>query len=380
MRLDRHIFTLFLALLFLVSGCAGTKSSSVKDQAAPTAAQWLRSQEDYQRFGLSPQIEPWEDGCRSAGLANSFEWWYFDALLDDGTVVVAWVGHHWPPGSSGWLFSLEITPADGQTFLKYIHVDQPDHLAQDKTEVRIGNNRFEGNLDIYRIVVDPESMDGFGLDLTLTRRVPSYRPATGHFGLPDKYFAWLVAVPEGSVQGTLTTNNHGRQVSGTGYHDHNWGNTAPNHLLSNWWWGRASVGIYTVVMAELRARPELGSGKHPLMLVTSPQGEVVQALGPTELELIEDTAQAHPDPGNRQPIAAGVTLNIRDQPITAHFGLTDKILTSIDILDTVSFFKRIAGRLIGATPWYTRVHSPVELTIGDRAEQGQGTLEFMDFE
>lgn len=380
MTFHRHIMALSLALLVLNSGCAGIGSNTAGDRTAPSSAEWLRSQDDFKRLGLGPEVELWEDGYRSAELADSFEWWYFDALLDDGTVVVAWVGHHWPPDNPGWVFSLDITPPDGPTVLKYIQFDQPDFVGREKAEVRIGRHRFEGNLESYRIVVDPESMDGFGLDLTLTRRVPSYRPATGHFGSADRYFAWLVAVPEGAVTGSLTMSNKTRQVVGSGYHDHNWGNISPNDLMANWWWGRAAVGPYTVVIAELRARPELGGSEHPLMLVTSPQGQVVNVLGQAELDLVEDAARPHPDPKHGQPIAAGVTVKAHNQAVQAHFGLTDKVLTSVDILETVSFFKRIAGRLVGASPWYTRVDSPVELTIDGRTVPGQGTLEFMDFE
>jgi hypothetical protein len=98
------------------------------------------------------------------------------------------------------------------------------------------------------------------------------------------------------------------------------------------------------------------------------------------LDLKEDAPKPHPDPKHGRPIAAGVTVMAHNQPVKAYFGLTDKILTSVDILDTVPFFKRIAGRLVGASPWYTRVESPVELTIQGRTEHGHGTLEFMDFE
>ena len=34
-------------------------------------------------------------------------------------------------------------------------------------------------------------------------------------------------VPEGAVTGTLTADGETRQVTGSGYHDHNWGNVSP---------------------------------------------------------------------------------------------------------------------------------------------------------
>ena len=47
------------------------------------------SDADYQRLGLSQDtIAPWEDGARTDGGRGTFEWWYFDAHLDDGAALV----------------------------------------------------------------------------------------------------------------------------------------------------------------------------------------------------------------------------------------------------------------------------------------------------
>src|SRR5271170_5917739 len=47
------------------------------------------SDADYQRLGLSRDtVAPWEDGARTDGGRGSFEWWYFDAHLDDGAALV----------------------------------------------------------------------------------------------------------------------------------------------------------------------------------------------------------------------------------------------------------------------------------------------------
>src|ERR1700685_4784309 len=47
------------------------------------------SDADYERLGLCPgTIAPWEDGARTDGGRGSFEWWYFDAHLDDGAALV----------------------------------------------------------------------------------------------------------------------------------------------------------------------------------------------------------------------------------------------------------------------------------------------------
>ena len=45
--------------------------------------------EDYERFGIRPEeIQPWEDGRRTDGFPGDYEWWYFDANLEDGAKLV----------------------------------------------------------------------------------------------------------------------------------------------------------------------------------------------------------------------------------------------------------------------------------------------------
>lgn len=60
--------------------------------------------EDYARLGLKRGvIEPWEDGMRTSGGRGSFEWWYFDSHLDDGTSLVITFANqvHVPPQRTG---------------------------------------------------------------------------------------------------------------------------------------------------------------------------------------------------------------------------------------------------------------------------------------
>src|SRR2546423_3288344 len=45
--------------------------------------------EDYTRLGIDPSpIAAHEDGMRTDGGKGSYEWWYFDAHLDDGSTLV----------------------------------------------------------------------------------------------------------------------------------------------------------------------------------------------------------------------------------------------------------------------------------------------------
>src|SRR5262245_34315101 len=76
----------------------------------------------YERLGLTNgEIHDWEDGLRTAAADGTFEWWYFDAHLDDGSTITVEF-HTKPPYVSPKaplmpfvLFTLTATTAHGQT-------------------------------------------------------------------------------------------------------------------------------------------------------------------------------------------------------------------------------------------------------------------------
>ena len=82
-------------------------------------------------------------------------------------------------------------------------------------------------------------------------KISPYRPQDGIINAGEDYFAWLAAVPNGDVSGTLTYANTNSVISGSGYHDHNWGNIELQKLFDNWLWFRGTVGQYTIIGYEL---------------------------------------------------------------------------------------------------------------------------------
>lgn len=358
----------FLFLILLLPSCARPP------------LRWLSDPGDYAWSGLRAEVEPWEDGARTLSMKDSFEWWYLDAQLEDGTTLVLWMGHDWPPATKGWHVSLEITAPGVAPFKRLLPIKGPISVGSERAQVQLGPHSFVGDLNSYRIVVDPDSMGGAGVDLTLTRRVPSYRPGTGYFGTRQDYFAWLAAVPEGLITGTVTLAGTQRTVRGSGYHDHNWGSVSPGQLLSKWWWGRGQAGDYTIIMASLHPQSRYGGGTFPLMLVTSPKGVVSSLYGSDVLCVKEDALVPHPDPKHADPIAGGLTLQGLTQPVRAHFTMSGKLLTSIDVQTLFSPWERILSQLAQIAPWYTRVHTDVSLNLGQEVSTGRGVLEHMEWE
>jgi hypothetical protein len=332
---------------------------------------------DFTTLGLGQTIAVREDGRRTQASADTFEWWYFDGLLDDGTVVVVWFGDNWFYGSHKRAVSVELTTPGKPTRRIMRTFDAPGSFATDSADIKIGPHEFKGDLETYAIHVDPAETGGVGCDLTLRRRVASYRPATGYIEAGKQYFAWLVAVPEGAVTGTLTADGVTRQVTGSGYHDHNWGNVSPAKLFDNWWWGRGRSGEHTIIASVIHGKPAVGGTTVPLFFVGDARHVEVDAFG-SDVTTAEGEPARHPDPKHERPIASGVSFATANGS-RAEFRISDHVLTSANLLDRAPIALRAAATAIGMKPWYTRFESPISLSLpGESTTEGRGTLEYFE--
>jgi hypothetical protein len=333
--------------------------------------------DDFKNLGIGKEIEVREDGRRTPISSDYFEWWYFDGLLDDGTVVVVWFGDNWLYGSHKRAVNIELTPPGKLTRRIVRTFDDPGAFARDQANIQIGPHSFKGNLQTYAIHVDATEASGVGCDLALRRRVASYRPATGYIKADDKFFAWLVAVPEGAVTGTLTADGVTRQVKGSGYHDHNWGNVSPADLFDNWWWGRGRSGDHTIIASDIHGKAAVGGTQIPLFFVADDHRVQVNAYG-SDVSAVESSPVPHPDPKHERPIDAAVSFATADGS-QAEFRISDRLLTSSSLLSDQSFIKRTVAAIMSIKPWYTRFVSPITLKLpGQSPHEGEGTLEYFE--
>ncbi len=211
---------------------------------------------DYEKYALKPGNIPetWEDGIRTGGVKGTYEWWYFDAHLEDGTaIVIVFYTKPFTEIRKGLIpfISINIDRADG-TSIKKAHYGKIDEFfASDKTcDVKIGKNYFKGNLKNYEIHFEDEELS---IDAKIKRTTESWRPKTGHFiyGNSGKEFAWLVPVPQGKTEITYTYKGKTYSSAGSCYHDHNFGNANMADVINHWYWSRAELGPYNIIAAEL---------------------------------------------------------------------------------------------------------------------------------
>jgi hypothetical protein len=172
--------------------------------ATPLAGR-AASDGDYQRLGLARgTVAPREDGARTDGGRGSFEWWYFDAHLDDGAALVVMFmtkDFTQPQKPLSPIVRINLDLPDGRSLQKEQRFPAGSYsAATGHADVRIAGNRFEGDLHRYRITA---TIDEVSVDVTLTGQVPPWRPGTGYlyFGADQsREFAWLPSVPQGTVE------------------------------------------------------------------------------------------------------------------------------------------------------------------------------------
>ncbi|MEN6313623.1 MAG: hypothetical protein ABFD25_05175 [Clostridiaceae bacterium] len=219
----------------------------------------------YQKLGiLESHIEPWEDGMRTDGSKGSYEWWYFDSILNDGStlVIIFYTKDMLKPNSPlSPYIEFKLDKPDGTLISKILRFsDKVFSANKDYCHVCIGDSTIIGNLQEYTIHL---SLADIKADLALNSTVSSWRPCTGHLlfqnNYRNRYFAWLPSVPQGTIKGTVTINGYSQEITGSGYHDHNWGNASLLELIHNWYWGRAQIGNYTIIANHITATKTYGN-------------------------------------------------------------------------------------------------------------------------
>lgn len=236
--------------------------------------------QDYERLGLEPgAIKLREDGMRTDGSPGTYEWWYFDAHLDDGAkLVVVFLTKEFTDISRPLapMIRIDLTLPDGTTVERLAHFDPTLFSASTEgCDVRIGEgNVFSGDLHTYTIRARIEDTE---VDITLTGQVPAWRPETGHFLFgehDERHFAWLPSVPQGAVQASYRSGSVSGTSGGVGYHDHNWGNAPMFKLMHHWYWARGAAGPYSVISSYITAEKPYGYTEFPVFMLAR-DGQII---------------------------------------------------------------------------------------------------------
>ena len=327
---------------------------------------------------LGPNVEIWEDGRRSGSKSGEYEWWYFDTKLDDGSVVVA---YFWTLKAFKEIFYIGVNydHPDGTSYKKIRFFNKKDiNIEIDKCDLKYKNNVFKGDLLEYKVKIDPEDFDGFGFDISLKSKVPPYRPQDGIISAGDDVFAWLAAVPNGHVSGFLTKDGSTREISGDGYHDHNWGNIPLQRLFDDWVWFRGTVDKYTIIGFELNTSDRRGGYSIPGIFVGDSTGVIYESFGQTGIFTAKENLITDLYKKNDETFFSKFKVLTKD-----NFSIE---VDGYEVIENLALFEVSNTPLIPLffkfskiDPYYTRYKSTLnlELPSGEKLE-GDAVLEIMD--
>jgi hypothetical protein len=326
--------------------------------------------EDFQRLRLSPMsIEPWEDGARTDVSAGTYEWWYFDAHLADGAkLVVAFMNKDIaePQKPLSPLLRLELDMPDGRRLEKLVHFPaQAWSAAHDHADVRLGDNRFTGDLHTYGIVA---TADEVSVDVTLTGELPAWRPATGYMlfgGDRSREFAWLPSVPQGTVEVKYSVGREEHETTGVGYHDHNWGNVSLMKVVHDWYWARGQAGPYSVIASYVTATKRYGFEPIPIFMLARDK----MMIGDDPTKVTFEPEGIYTDDTTGKPVARRTRYIYRDGEDRYVVSFTRRRdLTRSRMIDSVKGLKHVAARLARFDGAYLRFAGDIEVSHHHRGE------------
>ncbi|MYF07398.1 MAG: hypothetical protein F4092_02935 [Rhodospirillaceae bacterium] len=352
----------------------GFAAAAALSALIPPAAAFAQSKPPgFTFYGSAPgDPQAWADALRldpARFAPGQFEWWYADGHLSNGvTFVASW---HLEIDEAGVLqpyVTVNFATKDEVLLDRKIRFQAAQaRFGRERCDVAIGKHfiRSLDGLNRYELFVDPEINGGYGLHLELDRTVPSYSPGPDDgSNPPGPYVRWVCAVPNGALKGTVTVGRVTQEVTGSGYHDHNWGNVPMSVLVRDWHWARGEAEGYTAVAAAVRFNNGVDARN---VYVADRKGVVVAALGPA-VGFRELATAAQPDTG--KTIGSDILFPVEGKGSVRFAG--KKAISSF-VFDSDAKFHW----------WYTRFDSGLEIDLAHDGRRftatGHAVLEHMDF-
>jgi hypothetical protein len=332
------------------------------------------NKEDFKRIGITNEPAIWEDGMRTHGREGTYEWWYFDAEYTDGTkiVVVFYTKYQFDlKGEACPTIRFDLTLPDGRSVTKLISEEKGSTIraSKEKCDVKIDRSSIKYSEGNYLIHFVDDSID---YRCTMKSTVPMWRPKTGHwlFGKEQKdFFAWFVAQPSADLEAVLTMDGERRELTGNGYHDHNWGNAEMNRIMNHWYWCRANIGPYTVITCDIISEKKYNYTRLPVIMIAK-NGKILEDHEEnTKIERMD--TEYHPvtkkfiDNKLRFTQTSGNNVSYRIEYNRKGDLAASSLLSTMKL----SLSQRIAAKVMSVNPTYVRCIGTVTLTVNDNGNQ-----------
>lgn len=252
------------------------------------------------KFSFSSSVDA--DVWHPKGDPKAYEWWYFDALSDDGSdaVVIVFLDNfiysprynasapeRGDPESSPKRFpAVSFTYfSGGRAVYRAVHEFPEDSFSADtdKPGCRIGDCSFKFDSaeygSGYLVTVKVKLGGGRRLDAVFEWLSIESDFDPQPFCYDESSHCWNLVAPRSDVTGKITVfNRRGetidcRNFRGTGYHDHNLDNRWLPKTVREWHWGRAHFADSTAVFCRYC---EIGDHSPSTRLLIVKDGELTE--------------------------------------------------------------------------------------------------------
>lgn len=265
------------------------------------------SQKLIEKFSYTSSIKA--DVWQPKSGSKAFEWWYFDALSEDGrdAVVIIFLDN--------FIFSPRYNSANRKRGIITGKLRRNKIAAENETVPALAFIYYRDGKPIYRAINEfaPEKFSagletpwcqigdnsfrlesapyGTGYVISINAKLRKNRRLEAHFEwlsiesdfLPEKpvnkedSHAWNLVVSRADVTGKISiSDNKGKGTDvinfrGTGYHDHNFDNRWLPDTVSEWQWGRAHFADATAIFYRYK---EIGEEAAATKLFVVSNGEL----------------------------------------------------------------------------------------------------------
>jgi hypothetical protein len=201
--------------------------------------------------GFSPQdIELGDDAFHGHGILPYTEWWYFDAMFDNGysaqmsiRIVSVYGKQMAVMRLDFYKNSVFVSHQSQSYYLNEIVASSTVPLVQLQGKaIMVGScDNRTGNF-IYDVSFD------FSGNAAALRFVGCTK---GWKGLLNSGAGWAVILPRANVTGTITVNDTTMNVTGVGYHDHDWNVKSRMAVSFGWFWGKIDSSNFTATWSTI---------------------------------------------------------------------------------------------------------------------------------
>lgn len=321
-----------------------------------------------------------DDGPHPSPSPDYFEWWYYDATLDDGSSATVALyaaemfGTNGPPA-----VLVNVLDPSGRAHTSYQKFTRDVLSFGGPGEVRIAESSAQ-KLEGGAVRVRAFGKDGDGevvsVDLTFTPQMPGFKPGDGAVRFDGKVaLGWAVPIPRAAVEGTVRVGAEERHATGLGYHDHNWGELNLKDTMAYWYWGRIASKDVTLVYASVHFRDELGV--EPLdIVVAGDTRRMTEALAAPEFTAGDAKYLAT---ANRD-IPEGLRVVAKDHELALQLD-PKKVLEADDLSLQIPWWERPFARLRTHPAYVRQLCDYVLASRGadglPRKSEGRAIAEFM---